>query len=1091
MKKQLLHILTAVSLLFLTNAGFAQAPNLGTVANFALFTSDGAVTNSGTSHVTGNVGSNSGAGTGFGNVNGVMYSQDSASAQCAKDLLKAYNHIDSAKATFFPSSSTLGNGDTLVAGVYSINSAATLNGTLFLNAKGNGNAIFIFQINGSFSTGAASKIKLINGAMACNVFWVTEGLIKMATGTSMKGTIIANNAAITMATGDTLEGRALSTTGAVGVVGVTVYTPIGCGSPTLKGPIAPNLGTTECYALFSGNGAVSNSGITNVIGDVGTNSGKTTGFNAKLVKGTIHTVPDASTAQADTDLGKAYNYLDSLQYDIQLLYPAQFGNNLVLTPHTYLLNAATVFTDSLYLNAQGDANAVFVIKIIGALSTSTYSNVILMNGAQSKNVYWLIEGAVGINNYSIFRGTIICDKGALGALNTGVVLDGRALTTGGALTTTAITAIMPTGCSSIYTGIVTAPLSQTACTGTSANFSVIATGSSLKYQWRKGSKNLTNGNGISGATTDSLTINPVTASDTASDYNVIISGGNGPADTSANVSLALNIATAITTAPGNVLSCAGNSVGFTVTAIGTGLKYQWRKGKVNLTNAGNIVGATSDMLTINSITSSDTASDYNVIISGTCSKDSSKNVSLKINAALAITTVPVNQSECTGSSANFSVVATGTGLTYQWRKGMVNLTNGGAISGATTASLVINPVSASYAATDYNVVITSPCSKDSSKNVSLAVNAATAIAITTVPVNQTECSGNAASFSVVATGTALIYQWRKGTVNLSNGAGISGATSDKLTINPVSSSDAGTDYNVVISGTCSKDSSKNVSLTVNAAIAITTLPVNQTECTGSSVSFSVVATGTGLTYQWRKGSVNLSNGAGISGATTDALTINPASSSDIATDYNVVISGACSKDSSKNVSLSLNIAPGIVTNPVGQTVKAGASASFSVAATGTALTYQWKKGNTDLTNGGNISGATSDMLTISNVTAADSGLNYNVVVSGTCSPAVTSKNAPLSVSGTTGIASIGAENDNMVSFFPNPFTASINVKINGLSQFSQCSLEIYNVLGTDVINTIITKETTTLQTGSLPSGMYFYKVFTNNVLIQSGKLIAQ
>ena len=73
----------------------------------------------------------------------------------------------------------------------------------------------------------------------------------------------------------------------------------------------------------------------------------------------------------------------------------------------------------------------------------------MINGAQSKNVYWKIEGAVGINNYSVFRGTIICNNGALGALNTGVTLDGRALTMVGAITTTAINAVatmIPNNC---------------------------------------------------------------------------------------------------------------------------------------------------------------------------------------------------------------------------------------------------------------------------------------------------------------------------------------------------------------------------------------------------------------------------------------------------------------------------------------------------------------------------------------------------------------------------------------------------------------------------------------------------------------------
>ncbi len=124
----------------------------------------------------------------------------------------------------------------------------------------------------------------------------------------------------------------------------------------------------------------------------------------------------------------------------------------MLTPHTYLLNAATVLTDTLYLNALGNANAVFVIKMNGAFSTSTYSKILLINGAQSKNVYWKIEGAVSINDHSVFRGTLICNNGSLGAIKTGVTLDGRALTTTGALTTTSVNAIatmIPGNCSSV------------------------------------------------------------------------------------------------------------------------------------------------------------------------------------------------------------------------------------------------------------------------------------------------------------------------------------------------------------------------------------------------------------------------------------------------------------------------------------------------------------------------------------------------------------------------------------------------------------------------------------------------------------------
>lgn len=445
MKKMLLNIVTAVTLLSFPNVNFAQAPDLGTAANFVLFTSVGAVGNTGTSHLTGNVGTNSGSSTGFGNVNGVMHNNNSATATAATDLLSAYNQLNSAVSTF-SHAPLLGNGDTLNAGVYAISGDATLNDSLTLNAQEDANAVFIFQVQGTLSSGANAKIILINGAQACNVFWKVEGAVSLAAGTTMRGTVIANNAAIELSAGDTLEGRALSTAGAVNVSGVLAYTPTGCGSPLLTGPAAPDLASTADFALFSGIGEVTNSGDTKVTGDVGSNSGVTTGFDPLNVTGTIHPIPDDSTAAAAADLLNVYTYLNTLPYDIELLYPAQFGNNLVLTPHTYLMNAATTFTDTLYLNAQGNADAVFVIQINGALSTSTYSKVILINGTQAKNVYWKVDGAVDINDYSVFKGTIVANNGAI-SLNTGDTLDGRALTTNGALTTAAITATLPVGSS--------------------------------------------------------------------------------------------------------------------------------------------------------------------------------------------------------------------------------------------------------------------------------------------------------------------------------------------------------------------------------------------------------------------------------------------------------------------------------------------------------------------------------------------------------------------------------------------------------------------------------------------------------------------
>jgi gliding motility-associated-like protein/uncharacterized repeat protein (TIGR01451 family) len=839
MKSKLLLIITMV-ILSCPKISFGQAPTLGTTSDFVLFSSVGAVSNVGIQYLTlltGHVGANSGPITNFGNVDGNIYAGGPQSAACAADLTIAYNQLNATVATIFPAA-LLGNGQTLTPGVHSITGAATLNLDLTLDGLGNPNAVFIFKIQGPFSTNANSKVKLVNGTQACNVFWKVEGLVDMATGTTMRGTVIANNAAINMAVGDTLEGRALSTNGAVTVSGIFAYTPIGCGSPVLVGPLAPTLASAACFALFSEIGPVTNNlDPTLVTGDVGTNSGLTTGFNPLFVTGAIHGVPDGTTAICATDLTNAYNYLNGLPTDITLIAPTLFGHNLVLTPHTYLLGAATQLTDTFYLDAQGSANAVFVIKINGAFQTTTNSRVVLRNGALAKNVYWNINGAVSLGSNSIFNGTIV-GAGAIDIL-TGATVNGRALTINGALNVTSSTITIPAGTCGAASPpiIITQPNNQTACSGSSVSFSVSAMGAALTYQWRKGLVNLINGGNISGATTATLTINPASITDVAANYNVVVSGSSVPSATSINVSLTINSSPTITSQPSNQTACIGNSVTFTVAASGTGLTYQWRKGLVNLLNGGNISGATTASLIINPVALTDAALNYNVVVGGTCLPNAtSTDASLIIGTSPTITSQPSNQTACVGSSVTFTVAVSGTGLTYQWRKGLVNIVNGGNISGATTASLIINPVALTDAALNYNVVVGGTClpNATSSDASLIVVQSPTAIANSNSPV----CIGSPLNLTtpLLAGGT---YSWTSS----------NGFTSNVQ--NPIilssSLSDAGTYSLTVSNGTCSSAPS-SVSVSIISCLVDLSIvkTVNKTHpFLGTSVIFTITVTNNG------------------------------------------------------------------------------------------------------------------------------------------------------------------------------------------------------------------------------------------------------
>ncbi|MFT6502071.1 MAG: hypothetical protein ACJASQ_002196 [Crocinitomicaceae bacterium] len=432
MKNQLKKSVLFALLLLIPTFIFSQTPPpLGVASSFVLFTSIGANTAAGSlSQITGNVGSNSAGGTsGFGNINGTIHTNNVTSALAAFDLDIAYTNLSNQ----IPDTTIgllLGGGQTLMPNVYLVPGAGSLIDTLFLDGAGDTSACFVFQMNDAFSTTAGSVIKLINGTQTCNVFWKVNGAISMATNTTFKGTMISNGA-IVLDIGVKLDGRALSIAGAVTVNGILVGNS---GGIHTSGPLAPVLNAISCFSIYTSAGAVTNTGTTNVVGHIGTNNTTVSGFNPINVVGVIHSVPDLSTSQANLSLDTLYNYLNGLPYDIELSYPVLFGKSQVLTPNVYIMNAAATLTDTIFLDAMGNASAVFVIRIMGAFTTGPSPQVVLLGGADSENIFWQVEGAVTIANGSNFNGIIVANNGAI-VLNTGVKLNGKALSTTGAITT--------------------------------------------------------------------------------------------------------------------------------------------------------------------------------------------------------------------------------------------------------------------------------------------------------------------------------------------------------------------------------------------------------------------------------------------------------------------------------------------------------------------------------------------------------------------------------------------------------------------------------------------------------------------------------
>jgi len=266
-------------------------------------------------------------------------------------------------------------------------------------------------------------------------------------------------------------------------------------------------------------------------------------------------------------------------------------------------------------------------------------------------------------------------------------------------------------------------------------------------------------------------------------------------------------------------ACSDTSVTLSVTTTGTVSSYQWYNGATLLFDGGSISGASTATLTINPVAITDASTNYYCVVNGPCALPINSNFStLVVNEKVAITAQPqVTQTFCTGNTATFSILATGTGLTYQWYKGATPLIDGGSISGATSPTLSISSLVVSDASNNYYCIVsgTSPCANVTSSNAALIVNTFAAITIQPAPT-QTICADLFASFFITATGGNLNYQWYKGATMLTNGGPITGATTSTLTINPITLSDAATDYYCVVSNSCTVGlSSNNAELIVN------------------------------------------------------------------------------------------------------------------------------------------------------------------------------------------------------------------------------------------------------------------------------------
>ena len=283
---------------------------LGVLSGFALFTSVGAVANTSTTGVDGNIGTDGGAISGFGSsvVVDSFYNSDAFTIQAKIDIDNAYTMLMALPNTVTTHTPAFGSGETVDPGVYYIGAAGSLAGTITLDGQNNPDAIFVFKFAGAFTVAAASKVILINDAHPCNVFWiggagVATGAISIGATSVLKGTFLSHDGACSSGAGVFLEGRQLSTTGAV-----NTYAGIIFNNPTCVTSTSLSASSTEAVAVPDSAGSISGAtGGTNVVNVLTNDSLNGTSVSITQVDLTTITLHDNLTLNADGSVDVASN----------------------------------------------------------------------------------------------------------------------------------------------------------------------------------------------------------------------------------------------------------------------------------------------------------------------------------------------------------------------------------------------------------------------------------------------------------------------------------------------------------------------------------------------------------------------------------------------------------------------------------------------------------------------------------------------------------------------------------------------------------------------------------------------------------------
>ncbi len=468
--------------------------------------------------------------------------------------------------------------------------------------------------------------------------------------------------------------------------------------------------------------------------------------------------------------------------------------------------------------------------------------------------------------------------------------------------------------------------------------------------------------------------------------------------------ISLTLGTLITAQPVATSTCSGTgTVAFTVTAINaTG--YLWKKDGVNVTNGTSgstvISGATTSTLTITNPTSTNAGS-YTVAVIGSCGNVTSNAAALTISALPAITSTGVVAPVCyssfgsnqtttmpytatTNSPISYSIdwndAANTAGFTDQGTTTFAFVPGGGTITGIIILAGVAT-------GTIYNgtMTVTTVNGCTATKAITYTPNPLPTVTTTGIAVAKCySASPQTTTLPYTASTnspTSYSIDWDE----IANAAGLADQSStvhsfvtggSTITSIAITAGTPNGRYNGVMTYTNANGCTNTVGVSLTIGAAITVQPVAPAPvCSGSgTVILSVTAEGSGtLTYRWRKGGSNLSNGGVIAGATTATLTLTNPTAADAGI-YDVVVTSSCGSVTSNAVMVTVGY-PTNVTATANQTsICEGSTLTLTGTADG-ATSWSW--------SGPNGFTSTLKNATVPGITTAGSGV-YTLTATNGC-----------------------------------------------------------------------------------------------------------